>query len=76
MDINTFKQHFIEIFDESPSEEITNDTAFRQLEEWDSMTALGLIAMLDEKYGFSISGEELQKLNTIQDLFDQVSTKA
>ena len=50
MDITTFKQDFIEIFDDAPADEITADTVFRKMEEWDSMAALSLIAMLDEKY--------------------------
>lgn len=76
MDITTFKQDFIGIFDEAPVDEITTDTVFRKLEEWDSMTALSLIAMLDEKYNISVSGEELQKLNTVQDLYNLVGAKA
>ena len=36
--------------------------------EWDSMTALSLITILDQEFGVSISGEKIKELNTIEEL--------
>lgn len=72
--MDTFKKDFEEIFDEIP-EGITSETVFRSLPEWDSMAALSLIAMLDEKYSLTLSVDELKQANTVQELYSLVSSK-
>ena len=73
--IDTFTKNFEEIFDDVPVG-LTSASAFRDLEEWDSMAALSLIAMLDEKYGVNLTIEELKKANTVEELFSIVNTRA
>ena len=48
MNKEEFIQFFAEQFDETEPEEFKAETEFRQLEEWDSMVALMVIAMTDE----------------------------
>lgn len=48
---------------------LTPETQLQELPEWDSLAALGVIVMFDMEYGKSISGEQLQKISTIGDLF-------
>ena len=60
---------FLEILDETPSHEVNENTIIRDLDEWDSMTALSLMAMIDEVYSKSISPEELEKIIDLNDLF-------
>ncbi len=36
-------------------------------EEWDSISALALIAFLDEKFHKTVDGAELKKLQTVKD---------
>ena len=38
------------------------------LEGWDSVAALSLIVMLDEKFGKSISGQQVKELKTVNDI--------
>ena len=38
-------------------DEITEKTIFIELEEWSSLTALSIIAMVDEEYGVKITGK-------------------
>ena len=45
-----FIENFVEILDDKPNFKINLNFKFRDLEEWDSLTALSLIAMLDENY--------------------------
>ncbi len=46
---------------------------FRDYEEWDSIALLSLVAMLDEEYSVNIPKDIFEKLQTIQDLIDQVN---
>lgn len=48
---------------------------FRHYDEWDSLSQLSLIAMLDDEYGVEIENEEFAKLKTIQDLIDTVKKR-
>ena len=51
MKINTadFIKKFEELFEET--EQITASTQFKQLDEWSSLMALSVIAMIDEEFG-------------------------
>lgn len=37
-------------------------------DEWDSVTALSIIAMVDETFGKTITGEDLRKAKTVADV--------
>lgn len=67
-----FLNNFKEILDEEPNVEITLDTKFRDLDEWDSLTALSLIAMADEEYGATITGDEIKEMTTLNDIFSKL----
>lgn len=74
-DISTFVQNFASQFDETPIDAFSAETKFRELEEWSSMIALVIIAMVDEHYKVKLSGNEIKESNTIQDIFDKVIAK-
>lgn len=46
------------------------ETVLAEEEMWDSMSQLSFIAMMDDEFGKSVSGEEIQKFKTVQDLLD------
>ncbi|KQC34058.1 acyl carrier protein [Nonlabens sp. YIK11] len=68
-----FINNFAEQFDETDRSEFQNDTQFKDLDEWDSMIALSIIAMMDEEYGTTINGDDIKKADTIEDLFKIVN---
>lgn len=72
MDINTFIDNFAGQFDDTPAEQIKPDTKFRDLEEWSSLIALSIIAMVDEEYSVTLKGDDIKNAATIQDIFDRV----
>lgn len=72
MDINTFVDNFAGQFDDTPADQIKPETNFRHLEEWSSLTALSIIAMVDEEYGVSLKGEDIKNAATVKDIFDRV----
>ena len=76
MEIKEFIQNFAEQFDETDASAFTPDTVFHDLEEYTSLIALSIIAMVDEEYGVTIGAKEMRSSVTIQDLFDQVKAKA
>ena len=54
---------------------IEKGTNFREIDEWSSMHALIIIALIDVDYEVTVGGEDLIKMNTIQDLFNFIKAK-
>ena len=75
MDVNFFIEQFTEQFDETDASEFTSETEFKNLEEWSSLTALSVIAMVDVNFRVRINGDDIRSANTINDLFLIVSSK-
>ncbi len=75
MELEQFIQSFAEQFDETPVESFTAETVFKSLEEWSSLMALSIIAMVDEEYGIILKGEDIRNSRTIADLYNIVSSK-
>ena len=50
-------------------EELTLDTVFKDLDEWDSMSVIVLIGYFEENFSATISGETLNELSTFEDIF-------
>ena len=73
MEIKEFIQNFADQLDDTSAETLTPETIFRDLDDWSSLVALSVIAMVDDEYGVSISSEAFKNSKTIQDLFDQVN---
>ena len=72
MEISKFIELFAELFDETDVTVFTAETEFKKLDEWSSLIALSVIAMVDEEYGITIQGEDIRNANTIADLFNNV----
>lgn len=75
MNIETFVQDFASQFEETPASEFNATTRFRDLEEWDSMIALSVMAMIHENYEVKITPNEMIQAQTIQELYDLAQTK-
>lgn len=75
MDIKNFVENFAAQFDETDPSEITAATCFHDLEEWSSLTALSVIAMVDEEYDVTLKGNDINEATTVEDLFNTVKSK-
>jgi acyl carrier protein len=75
MDIKEFIQHFAEQFDETDINEFTPETVFHDLEEYSSLVALSIIAMINEEYDVTLKGDDMSAAVTIEDLFNTVKSK-
>ena len=76
MDIKVFIQNFADQFEETDASEITPATDFKSLDEWSSLTALSVIAMVDDEYDVTLKGEDIRNAITVEDLFKTVESKA
>lgn len=70
-----FISNFVEEFEELNKSEVTFEDKFRDFDEWDSMTAMMIIAMIDEKYEVVVEPEELKLCITIGEIFNLVESK-
>lgn len=75
MDINEFIEHFAEQFEETDAAEFKAETKFHDLDEWSSLIALNIIAMVDEEYDVTLKGADIEGAETIKDLFNTVQSK-
>ena len=72
MEIKEFVENFAAQFDETDAAVFTPELAFRELEEWSSFLALGIMAMIKSEYDVAITADEMRNANTIQELYDTV----
>ena len=75
MDIKVFIENFADQFDDTDASEMNAETKFRELDEWSSLIALSVIAMVDEEYDVTLKGDDIRNSETIQDLFNIVESK-
>ncbi len=72
MELKEFITNFAEQFEETNVSEIRADTNFKDLDEWSSMIALSVIAMIDSEYDVQVKGNDIRDSITIEDLFNKV----
>ncbi len=76
MELKDFIENFAEQFDDTDASEFKAETVFKELDEWSSLIALSVIAMVDEEYDVTIKGDDIRNSNTVEDLFNAVKAKA
>ena len=74
MELQDFINKFSEQFDDTEISVFKPDTHFKELEDWSSLVALSVIAMIDEEYDVHIKGEEIRNSVTIEDLYNIVKS--
>lgn len=69
---------FIELFTKilERDDPVKFEDSLRDLEEWDSLAVLSLLSMVDEEYGVIMGGEDLEKMETIKDVWDFIKTNS
>ena len=72
MDIKEFIDNFADQFDDLNFDVLKPDTEFKNLDGWNSLVALSVIAMIDEEYDVMVKGNDITGANTIQDLYNIV----
>ena len=75
MELKVFIENFANQFDDTDASEIKAETEFKELDEWSSLIALSVIAMVDEEYEVTLKGEDIRTSNTVEDLFNLVKSR-
>ena len=72
------KDKFLEVVKEAlelEDQDLSLDDVLADFDEWDSMTRLSLIALLDEYFEVQISDAEFDNIETIQHLMEVVKER-
>ena len=71
--LDEFVVLFQEQFEETEGIEAT--TVFHDLEEYSSLIALSVIAMIDEEFDVAIKGDDMSTSVTVADLYSKIVAK-
>lgn len=74
MSLNTFVANFANAV-EVEAARVNAQSVFKNLENWDSLCALSVIAMVDDSYRVSIGGDDLEDAATVGDLWALIGTR-
>lgn len=75
MTLDEFVKAFAAEFDDTPAEQFTPATNYRELDEWGSLVALSIISMVDDEMDVQITGADLRNSITIEDLYKVICAK-
>lgn len=70
-----FIDYFGELLEDTDPSEISATTEFKNLEDWSSLMALSLIAMVDENYNVTLGAEDIRNAKTLEDLYNVIQSK-
>ncbi len=65
-----FIENFLSATDFQVPIEVSMESELRNLPEWDSLAALGVIVMFDMEYQKAITGDDLEKAVSVGDLYN------
>ena len=65
-------EFLVDVF-ERDFETMNPEDCFKDYDEWDSLVALSLVASMEDSFGVSLNGEQLESLNTIQDIINFIN---
>ena len=75
MTLDEFIAAFAEQFDDTPADAFKPSTVYRDLDEWSSLVALSIISMVDDEMDKQLTGSELRKAGTIENLYNIIIAK-
>jgi acyl carrier protein len=75
MNIDEFITKFTLQLEDVDEIEVKPATVFRELPNWDSLTAMCVQTMILDDYEIKLSDQELRSMVTIQEMFDFVESK-
>lgn len=75
MELQNFIQNIVDLFDDIDTSNFSVLTDFKDNDEWNSLLALSVIAMVDEEYGVIITSDEIKQAKTIEELYMILKSK-
>ena len=53
---------------------LQQDDVLEEYDEWDSVTILGIISLIDEEFGKTVIGKEVRDIKTVSGLLDMMES--
>ena len=75
MELQEFISNFADQFDDVEASALSANTVFKEIDGWNSLVALSVIAMIDEEYDVTLKGNDIKDSVTIEDLYKLVNSK-
>ena len=75
MDMDEFITKFTACLNHSPTTAIDPETEFKKLDEWSSIFALVVIAMVDSDYNKVLSSDDIRNAKSLADLYHLIQSK-
>ena len=75
MKLEEFFELFCEELDDTDLSVVTTLTDFKNIDVWDSLTALSIISMIDEEFEILLTGNDMGNSTSIEDLYTLVESK-
>ncbi len=75
MTIEQFIEDFENAVEDVEPGSLCADTVFKSMEQWDSLSVLTVIAMVDADYDVRLKAKELKQADTLSELFTVVESK-
>ena len=75
MNASDFLEKFRDQFDETDPESIELSTVYKDLDEWSSLIAFTVIAMVKVEFNKTVTGAEIRHCETVEDLFNTIAAK-
>jgi len=77
VELNDFLRKFEYAIEDVEPNSVDADLDFQNnLEQWDSLAAMTLLAMIDNEYDVVLTGEELISCKTVNELFELIKSKS
>ncbi len=74
MTIEEFIKKIAAELEDTPADQLTPETNYKELDEWGSLASLSIISMIEEEYGKLITGADVRARNSIKELYDFVES--
>ncbi len=75
MDLQEFINRFAKFFEGMDPDEIQPDTEYQELDDWSSITALSIMALAKTGFGKTVTGHDIRRSKTVEELYDMIVNK-
>lgn len=75
MELNEFVEKFANQFEDSDVKNVKEDTFFRNLETWDSLTGFAVLTMIEDDFNVELTVEEFKSVNTPVEMYNLILKK-
>jgi acyl carrier protein len=75
MEFNDFKAQFVDQLLDVDASTISETSVIRQISSWDSMTAMAVVAMVEDNYNVKITDADWKGITTVNDLYELVKSR-